>query len=196
LWNNAGGMLRKLKLQVQMTVDGFVAGSQGEMDWMIMSMDQGLQRYIQDITENVDCILLGRALAQQCIPVWEARLKDPATADAFARKMVNTPKVVFSKAIKALAWDNAVLADGDLEEVVRALKRQPGKDMIAYGGAEFASNLIRLNLIDEYHLFINPVALGSGMAIFQTLEDKQRLYLGTAMPFPCGIVVLKYLRVP
>lgn len=127
-------MLRKLKLQVQMTVDGFVAGSQGEMDWMIMSMDQGLQRYIQDITENVDCILLGRALAQQFIPVWEARLKDPATADAFARKMVHTPKVVFSKAIKSLAWDNAVLADGDLEEVVYALKRQPGKDMIAYGG--------------------------------------------------------------
>ncbi len=189
-------MLRKLKLQVQMTLDGFVAGAQGELDWMTFPIDQGVQRYIQDITENVDCILLGRALAQDFIPSWEARLKDPARADAFAKKMVDTPKVVFSKAIKTAQWGNTTLADGDLEEVVYALKRQRGKDMIVYGGAEFVSNLIRLNLIDEYHLFINPVAIGNGMAIFQTLQEQQRLYLGTAIPFVCGIVVLKYVRIP
>ena len=110
----------------------------------------------------------------------------------FAKKMVDYPKVVFTKTLASSGWDNTVLAKGDLAEEINALKNQPGKDIIVYGGATFDSSLIRAGLIDEYHLFINPVAIGKGMPIFEDLASKQKLTLKHAIGFDCGIVVLKY----
>jgi dihydrofolate reductase len=85
-----------------------------------------------------------------------------------------------------------VLAKGALAGEINRLKSQEGKDIIAYGGATFVSELIRQGLIDEYHLFINPVAIGKGMTIFNTLEQKKDLRLVKATAFDCGIVVLYY----
>jgi dihydrofolate reductase len=72
------------------------------------------------------------------------------------------------------------------------LKNQAGGDMIAYGGADFVSSLIKHDLVDEYNLFINPVTLGDGMAIFKELDSKKELVLKESIGFPCGIVVIKY----
>jgi len=184
--------MRKLKLQVQMSVDGFIAGPDGEMDWMTFNWDQELNQYITEITEPVDCILLGRKLAQGFIPHWASQPEgeDVAGAD----KINRTPKVVFTKTLEKSEWANTVLATGDLVEEVNRRKAQEGKDMIAYGGGTFVSSLIQAGLIDEFHLLVNPVALGKGMPIFQNLEEKQNLTLKKSIAFSCGIVLLCYER--
>jgi dihydrofolate reductase len=185
--------MRKLKLQMQLTLDGFVAGPNGEMDWMVWNWDDELKKYVTEITDPVDCIVLGRKLAQGFIPHWATIAANPDNPEFTAgKKFTHTHKVVFTKTLDKSEWDNTVLAKGDLIDEITKLKRQDGKDIIAYGGAGFASSLIKQGLIDEYHLFINPVAIGKGMAIFSNLEKKLTLQLVKARSFDSGIVVLCY----
>ena len=179
--------MRKLKLQVQMSVDGYIAGPKSEMDWMIWNWDDELKKYVTEITEPVDCIVLGRKLAQGFIPHWASHPELEG-----ADKYNNTAKVVFTKTLEKSEWDNTVLAKGDLAEEINKLKSQEGKDIIAYGGASFVSSLIKQGLIDEYHLFINPSAIGDGMTIFKEIDHKQDFKLIKATQFECGIVVLHY----
>lgn len=183
--------MRKLKLQVQISVDGFIAGPNGEMDWMVWDWDQQLKDYVTELTDPVDTIVLGRKLAEGFIPTWNSLLDNPEMA-AFARKMVETPKVVFTKTIKTHEWGYTTLASGDLVEEINAIKNKEGNDIIAYGGSSFVSSLITAGLIDEFHLFINPTAIGKGMPIFATLSQRQQLHLVSTKLFDCGIVVIKY----
>jgi dihydrofolate reductase len=185
--------MRKLKLQVQMTVDGYIAGPNGEMDFMVWNWDDELKQYVTDITEPVDCIILGRKLAAGFIPYW-ATVAANLDAPEFTagKKFTDTHKVVFTKTLDKSEWDNTVLAKGDLVDEITNLKKQDGKDIIAYGGATFVSALIKHRLIDEFHLFINPTAIGNGMTIFKELDSKQDLTLVKSISFDCGIVVLNY----
>ncbi len=179
--------MRKLKLQVQMTVDGYIAGINGEMDWTTRDWDDKLKKYVGDVTEPVDCIILGRKLAQGFIPYWASHAEQEG-----ADKFNSTKKVVFTKTLEKSEWDNTVLEKGDLVEEITKLKKQDGKDIIAYGGATFVSALLKHGLIDEFHLFINPSAIGNGMSIFKELDGKHDLALVKSTSFDCGIVVLNY----
>jgi dihydrofolate reductase len=179
--------MRKLKLQVQISVDGYVAGTNGEMDWMVWDWDDELKNYVKQLTEPVDCIVLGRKLAQGFIPHWAANPKEEG-----AEKINNSKKVVFTKTLEKSEWDNTILAKGNLVDEITELKNQNGKDIIAYGGATFVSALIKHGMIDEFNLFINPTAIGNGMTIFQELESKQNLTLVKSTSFDCGIVILSY----
>ena len=184
--------MRKLKLQVQMSVDGFVASPKGELDWMVWNWDDALKNYVAAITDPVDCILLGRVLAQGFIPHWAAA----AAADnpeGFATKMHESPKIVFSNTLTTHDWPNTNLASG-LVDTIAELKKEAGGDIIAYGGSRFVTSLIKHGLIDEYHLFVNPTALGAGMPIFQGLDNRQNFKLVGSQSFECGIVVLCYQR--
>ncbi len=115
----------------------------------------------------------------------------------FGKTMMAYPKKVFTKTLNELdpevrGWANTSLAKGDFVEEINILKNQEGKDIIVYGGAAFDSSLIKAGLIDEYHLFINPTAIGNGLPIFHSLAENQKLTLVEALPFECGIVVLYY----
>jgi dihydrofolate reductase len=180
--------MRKLKLKVQLTVDGFIAGPNGEMDWTNRNWDNELKNYVEKITEPVDCIVLGRTLAQGFIPYWSSHPEEEG-----ANKFNQTHKVIFTKTLDRSVWENTVLAKGDLVYEISKLKSEDGKDIITYGGANFVSALIKNELIDEYHLFINPTAIGKGMTIFGELDRIQNLNLVKSTSFSCGIVVLKYL---
>ena len=170
--------MRKLKLQVQMTVDGFVAGTNGEFDWMSFEMDEKSKKYVNELADSSDTILLGRKMTDGFVNYWTSMLEDPENPEySFARKMVKIPKVVFSKTVKESRWTNTTVANGDMVEEVEKLKYRDGKDIIVYGGANFVSNLIEENLIDEFHIFINPVAIGQGMSIFGDLNEKLKLKL-------------------
>ena len=189
--------MRKLKLQMQLTVDGFVAGSSHEMDWIKYPWTDDISDYVTAITDPVDTILLGKNLAQGFIPHWENVAKDPNNADYESGvKFSETPKIVFTKTLDASVWNNTVLAKGDLVTEVNALKNQTGGDMIAYGGGKFVSALIQHNLIDEYHLFINPTAIGAGISIFQALQQYLYLELAECKKFDCGVALMKYLPKP
>ena len=113
--------MRKLKLQVQVTVDGYIAGLNGEIDWMVFDWDTKLKRYITGITEPVDCIILGRKLAQGFIPYWASNPKEEG-----ADKMNSCKKVVFTKTLDKSEWNHTVLAKGDLNGEIVKLKNQAG----------------------------------------------------------------------
>ena len=125
------------------------------------------------------------------ITYWENILDNqPGSPEhAFAEKMVNMKKIVFSKTITNINGRNAVVENGGLAESVNSLKKQSGKDIIVYGGAGFVSGLIKQDLIDELNLFINPTAIGQGMRIF---EADKKLQLTNAKQYKCGIMVLTY----
>jgi dihydrofolate reductase len=183
--------MRKLKLQVQITVDGYMASSNGEMDWLIWNWDNELKKYVTRLTNPIDCIVLGRKLAQGFIPHWASVAANPSDPEFEAgKKFTDTQKVVFTKTLDMPAWDNTVLAKGDLVDEITKLKKQNGQDIIAYGGVNLVSNLIQHNLIDELHLFVNPTALGNGMKIF---SGRTNLKLVIAKSFDCGITLLHYV---
>jgi dihydrofolate reductase len=185
--------MRKLKLQVQISVDGFIAGPNGEMDWMTWDSTEDFIEYVINLTDSSDTILLGRKMTEGFIPYWTditTRPEDPQYS--FARKMVDTPKVVFSKTLDKSEWNNTELTKGDLVTEVNKIKNRDGKDIIVYGGAGFVSSLIKAKLIDEYHLFVNPCIIGKGMAIFNTIEGNQKLTLIKTTPLKNGIVILYY----
>src|SRR5207244_7093250 len=127
-------MMRKLKLQVQMSVDGFVAGPEGQLDWMTRNLDEGVIGRIVQITDTSDTILLGRKMTDGFIKYWEhvVTQKDSPEHD-FAQKMVGLPKVVFSKTLPHVEGKNVRVENRDLVDAVKQLKSRPGKDIIVYG---------------------------------------------------------------
>lgn len=185
--------MRKLKLQVQTSIDGFVAGADGGMDWLTFEWSDDLKDYVTALTEPVDTILLGRKLAEGFIPYWTASFNSPEPQEG-AEKFATTPKVVFTKTLTQSEWANTVLAQGALADEVNALKNQDGGDLIVYGGGSFVSSLLEAGLIDELHLFVNPAVIGAGMPIFQAVTAKQQYQLLNAQRFDCGIALLCYSK--
>ena len=176
-----------------MTVDGYIAGPNGEMDWMTLPWTEDINKYVDEIIDPVDTIVLGRKLAEGFIPYWATVAANPDDPEFTAgKKFTDTHKVVFTKTLDKSEWDHTVLAKGDLVDEITKLKKQDGKDIYACGGATFVSALIKQGLIDEFHLFINPTAIGNGMTIFKELDRKQNLTLVKSTSFDCGIVVLNY----
>ena len=190
---NDNRVLRKLRLQVQMSVDGCIAGPNGEMDWMVGLLDDEIIKYAYKITEPVDTILLGRKMTDVFISFWLDVMSKPDDAwYAFSKKMIETPKVVFTKTLNKSTWINTDIVTGNIIEEVSKIKRQNGGDIIVYGGASFDSSLIKEKLIDEFYLFINPVAIGNGMTIFKNLNEIQKYTLIESKAFECGKVLLRY----
>jgi dihydrofolate reductase len=189
--NNTG--LRKLKLQVQMSIDGCIAGPNGEMDWMVGLQDDKINKYVNELTESFDTILLGRKMADGFISYWSEVINKPDDPwYALAKKMIEIPKVVFTKTLNKSKWINTEIATGDLTDEIMKLKSREGKDMVVYGGASFDSSLIKLGLIDEFLLFINPVAIGNGMTIFKDLNEIQKFNMIKSLAFDSGEVLLHY----
>jgi dihydrofolate reductase len=185
--------LRKLRLQVQMSVDGCIAGPNGEMDWMVGLLDDEHLNYVSKITESVDTILMGRKMTDVFISYWLNVINKPDDPwNAFAKKMIETPKVVFTKTLNKSKWINTDIATSDLIEEVSKIKSQNGRDIVVYGGTSFDSSLIKEKLIDEFYLFINPVAIGNGMTIFNDLNEIQKYTLFESKTFECGTVLLRY----
>ena len=180
--------MRKLKLQMQTTVDGHVAGPTGQLDWMTWNMDEQLIGFISQLTDSCDTILMGRKMTPGFVSYWES-VKPDSPEYAFAEKMIGYPKIVFSKTVQKMDGKNVRVENGDVVEVVNGLKRQSGKDIVVYGGANFVSSLIQHGLIDELNLFVNPVAIGEGLRVF---SSRKPLTLSASKAYPCGIVVNTY----
>jgi len=182
--------MRRLKLQMQISIDGFVAADKGGTNF---NWDDEVRNFAIANTENVDCIILGRNTAKDFIPHWASVAANPSDADfAFGKILTETPKNVFSRTLENSEWPNTTLSKGEIIGEISQLKQQKGKDIMVYGGASFASSLIKHRLIDEYHLLVNPVAIGSGLPIFESLGDDLLLALRKCRQFSCGTVLLFY----
>jgi len=183
--------MRKLKLQMQMTINGYVGGPNGNNDWMTWNPDDEFIAFLVSLIDSSDTLLLGRKTAEVLIPFWEHTAeKNPA--HPFAKKIADITKVVFTKTLDKSSWNNTTLAKGDLAEEIANLKKQNGKDILVLGGAGFVSSLVNEGLIDEYHLIVNPTAMGSGMTIFNSLNAIQEFSPIQAKLYPGGKTVLSY----
>jgi dihydrofolate reductase len=175
-------------MQMQITIDGFVGRPDGQLDWMSFDTDPKNLELINHLTDTSDTIIMGRKMAPDFIKYWESVPKESPEYD-FAQKMINIPKIIFSKTLKTITGRNARIENGDLKTEINKLKNTPGKDVVVYGGANFMSSLIKENLIDDYYLFINPVALGSGLRIF---TDMTKLKLVESVKF--GTEVMNHYK--
>ena len=182
--------MRKLKLQMQITIDGFVAGPQGQLDWMTWEMDEPAIAFVNQLTDSSDTILMGRKMTEGFVNHWEG-VKPDSPQYEFAQKMVNIPKIIFSKTVTHMNGRNVSVENGPLVEAVNRLKSQPGKDIIVYGGATFVGSLIEHDLIDELNLVVNPIAIGDGLRIFNARKPLTRK---TTIAFSTGKVLNTYER--
>jgi dihydrofolate reductase len=173
--------MRKLKLQMNIALDG---------KW-----DRGMSTFSIDNLKNVDCILHGRNTAEGFIPYWTEVANNPNDNEhQLGKRFAELPNAVFSNTLKESPWDNTTIIKGEITEEINVLKNKKGKDIIVYGGESFVSSLIKHNLIDEFYLFVNPVAIGNGQQTFNPLNNDLQLTISKCGPFDCGIVLLCYKR--
>jgi dihydrofolate reductase len=193
--------MRKLILQMQMSVDGHVAAANPELGWQVWNWgedwtwDDRLKKDFNAVFESIDCILLSRKMAEEgYIDHW-GRVAQNRPADphyAFARKIVEARKVVLTRKLKTSKWDRTEIVHGSMTEEVNALKRRPGRDIIVFGGVGFASSLVAAGLVDEFQFFVNPMAVGGGRSIFGDSRAGMKLELIGSASYDCGIVVSRY----
>ena len=174
-----------------MTINGYVAQPNGKSDWMTWNPDDELIAFLSSLIDSSDTLLLGRKTAEGIIKYWEDTADEKPT-HPFAKKIVDIPKVVFTTTLDKSPWNDTTLATGDLAEEIGNLKKQNGKDILVFGGAGFVSSLIKEALIDEYHLIVNPTAIGNGMTIFNSLNGIQKFSPIQAKLYSGGKIVLSY----
>lgn len=193
--------MRKLILQMQMSVDGYVSPANGELDWQVWGWgdrwgwDDRLKADFNAVFEGVDTILLSRKIIEEgYLGHWGNAAKNyPANPHyAFAKKVVDAQKVVLTDKLKASRWERTVIARGAMADEVNALKRQDGKDILVIGGVGFASSLVREGLVDEFQFFINPTAVGGGRSVFRDQRKGHKLRLLQSTGYECGVVVNRY----
>lgn len=211
-------MMRKLILKMSVSADGFVGGPNGEIDWLLKTLDESAIEWIQDTLWQAGVHIMGSHTFHDMAAYW------PTSFEPLAAPMNEIPKIVFSRkgfiepttaelttnalrdATKlksekgfnseisphASTWTNFSIASGDLVDEISQLKKQVGKSILAHGGAGFARDLVRHRLIDEYRLLVHPVFLGRGLPLFSTLEKPLYLKLVSSTILFTGIIANIY----
>jgi dihydrofolate reductase len=185
--------MRKIIYWVHTSVDGFVAGPNGEFDWPAVGPE--LFGHSDEINEGVDTLLYGRATWEVMASFWptaDEKLDDPHTK-RFAPFWRETPKVVISRSLKSPGWDARVVGQ-DLAAEITELKSQDGKDILLTGGASAAAALTELGLIDDFRVVVHPVVLGGGQPLFVNAKERVNLELVESRIFDGKTVLLRYRR--
>ena len=185
--------MRKVILSNLVTLDGFFEGPNKELDWHIV--DEEFNEYAIDLLSKVDALLFGRVTYQLMADYWPAAATNPSTPKSdleIADKMNNLPKIVFSKTLQEVKWNNSRLVKENIAEEISKMKQQPGKDMVIFGSGSIVSTFMQHGLIDEYRIIVNPVVLGNGNPLFKGINDKQNLKLLKTRVFSSGVVILYY----
>jgi dihydrofolate reductase len=185
--------MRKIITTTWITLDGFIAGPKGEMDWVIVDEEMGTYEY--DIVSAADTLFLGRVTYESFAGSWPNVPDNPNASEgekAYARRLNAMHKIVFSSMLPGAKWNNSKLVKEVLPEEIAKLKQEPGGDMLIYGSASIVRTLTNHGLIDEYQLLVHPVILGGGKALFQDIRGRRKLKLFKTRTFPSGVVGLYY----
>jgi dihydrofolate reductase len=196
---------RSVVLQMGVSLDGFVAGQPDasglstpvfarsaqqapDVDggWGLPPEDPELTQRKLAWLRDTGTHIMGRVTYEQMATFW------PTATDDYAAPMNEIPKVVFSQTLERADWPDSRIARGNLADEIARLKREPGGDIIAWGGARFAQSLARLGLVDEYRIVIHPIALGNGLPLFTNLAAPLRLKLIDASTYEGGTAVHVY----
>jgi dihydrofolate reductase len=178
--------MRKVVLQMGITLDGFVHGAKGYEDWGLPPEEDELVSWKVVSLREAGTHIMGRLTYEDMASVW------PSSQGVYADIMNEIPKVVFSKTLTRAEWRDTRIASGELAVEIDQLKKQSGGVILAHGGATFVDSLIRQRLIDEYRLVIHPVAIGHGTTLFKALDAPLRLDLLEARTFPGGTAIHVY----
>lgn len=201
--------MRRLILKMSTTLDGFVAGPNGEKDWMFRSQDEGGRRWVEDTLWQAGLHVMGSRTYAETAAFWATSgipLAAPMNAipkAVFTRQPSLEVQDVLTKASSAeslapghaanlAGWAAAEVISGDLVAEIKRLKEQPGKDILAHGGAGFAQSLVASGLVDEYRLVVHPVVLGKGMSLFGRLPAPLDLELRSTTLFRSGTTAQVY----
>jgi len=179
--------MRKLIVSNVVSLDGFFEGPNHGLDWFVP--DEEFFEYAKDMLRAADTLLFGRVTYLHMANYWPS-----APADEIADKMNNLPKIVFSKTLQTVNWNNSRLVSNNIQAEVTKLKQQPGKDMVVLGSARLASALLQMGLIDEYRIILSPVLIGRGNPLFQGIRERIRLKLAATKVLGSGVVVLSYQK--
>ena len=185
--------MRKVVLFMHMSLDGFAAGPNGELDWI--SYDAELEKYAESVVSSVGSPLYGRITYQMMESYWPTVLNDPSATKHdldHARWIENVEKVVFSTTLESISWANTRLIKNNIAEEVAKLKQQRGKDLVIFGSPGLTRSFMQLDLIDSYHLTLNPVILGAGIPFFTAVNEKTNLKLVNSETLNSGVVTLHY----
>ena len=181
---------------MNVTLDGFLAGPHYELDWHFESWNGEMAESLAGQLGEADTILLGRVTYKAMAAWWQNKIRDintPRCDIALASMMDNYTKIVFSRTLTAVTeWNNSRLAKGDMENEIHELKKQPGRNLIIYGSAGIVSALLPLQVIDEFRVWIHPVVIGNGKALFKTVQQTLYLQLQKTVVFKSGVVLLYY----
>jgi dihydrofolate reductase len=177
--------MRKVVLGMNMTLDGFMGGPGGELDWMFPQFSPDYIRSTSEMLREIDTFLMGRITYEGMAPYW------PNATDEIAPTMNNAIKYVFSTTLTEVEWNNARLVNSDPVKMIAELKKQDGKNIGIAGGSRFAQSIIEARVIDEYRLAFHPVALGDGLRLF---TRPCSLTMARSQIFDGGIVVNTYLQ--
>jgi dihydrofolate reductase len=193
----------KLILEIQTSIDGFIAAQDGDTNWMLWNWgpewvwEKELQQYHTELNLSADGVFISRQMAEEGFNAhWQSAAENPDDPRyKFAKHITNTPKIVFSKTLnKSIpipgGWNNTDIAEGDYISAARALKSKY-ENILVYGGATFVSSLISAGLIDQFHFLVNPVAVGKGLSIFNTLDAPQNMTLVKSASFG-NMILLHY----
>ncbi|GHO63747.1 hypothetical protein KSC_026390 [Ktedonobacter sp. SOSP1-52] len=184
--------MRKLIVSIWITLDGFVAGPNDEMEWILA--DEAMNNYENGLIDAADTLLLGRATYQGFAGHWP-KVAENATAAkeevAYAHQVNTMRKIVFSKTLKNAEWNNSRLIQEILPEEIRSMKQEPGRDIVIYGSLSIVRVLMQFDLIDEYQLLVHPVVLGSGKPLWSDVKEMMALkrvhtqmFLQESLSFP------------
>ena len=191
--------MRKVILTMHMSLDGFIAGPNGELDWT--AADEAVDDDLPELLSTADTALIGRVLYQGFAGYWPAYdITDPSKSKgevAFANWINEAPKLIFSTTLEKAEWKNSrvvpVKKNADIAEAVAGLKERPGKNLVLFGGVRIAQTFARLGLIDEYWLLIQPKVLGNGRPLFIDIKDRINLKLVSARALnTVGAVAVRY----
>jgi dihydrofolate reductase len=178
--------MRKLFWQISLTVDGLMEGPNHELDDTAQIADPDFERYASAMLQSIDTIVLGRVTYELFADYW------PSATGPDAERMNCLPKLVFSRTLGDVQWNNTRLAKDDIAVEITRLKQQPGRDIALFGSATLAATLARERLIDEYRLLVSPVVLGRGNPAFKGVRDRMPLTLAKAEVWRSGVVALFY----
>ncbi len=187
--------MRKIIVTMWITLDGFIAGPNGEMDWVGQFYDEAMGNYEDNLVSSADTLVLGRVTYESFAGAWPKVPENPSASKGeveYAHKVNAMRKIVFSRTLSSVEWNNSRLVKEIIPEEITKLKQEPGRDMVIYGSASIVRTLTNLGLIDEYQLLVHPVVLGSGKPLFQDIKHKTNLKLIQSRTHPSGVVVLSY----
>jgi dihydrofolate reductase len=171
---------------MSMSLDGFIGRPKGELEWIFRNMDDESVAFGIGQLWEAGVHAMGGVTYRDMAAHW------PTSTEPWAPPMNEIPKVVFSKTLKEVPWGPTRILSGDLVEEVARLKAEPGKDIVAHGGARFAQALARRGLVDEYWLLVHPVALGAGLPMFADLPKPVDLKLVSVKTFAGGTIAKTY----